>query len=367
MANDMDFALSMFNNAMDLTTQMAASDLNYRQSRKLMAYQTELNRENWNLQNAYNEEIYNKYSSPSAMVKQYKDAGLNPAALAGGSSAQVAEADISGSSLGSAAPAHPNFNILSGMAQMAQIRHIEAQTKNLDVNTLKTQQETDQGAQMFPLLMDAQKLQNGLTRAETALANSRAFNEQARTAWQNIQNEIAAATKDNQIQMSREQLDTMIANLRIVRAQAFEAEKRNEHLDEVIKAELSNLSAQALLARSNAALVDANAKLSGEQFLTQQKITAIKDFERQMLDKDNYLHSLLWEYDTMPNEDGIAPALEHHKEQIKMEMAEFMRQQKVTDWNDGNWVIWWQTFFGTVGQVFGPAATIVASKGKKVS
>lgn len=35
---------------------------------------------------SYNEQLYNKYESPAAMVRQYQDAGLNPMMLAGGSS-----------------------------------------------------------------------------------------------------------------------------------------------------------------------------------------------------------------------------------------------------------------------------------------
>lgn len=35
-------------------------------------------RENWNMTNQYNEEMYNKYNSPAAQVRQYLDAGVNP-------------------------------------------------------------------------------------------------------------------------------------------------------------------------------------------------------------------------------------------------------------------------------------------------
>lgn len=44
-------------------------------SKELAAYNTQLN-----------EEVYNKYESPSAMMRQYKEAGLNPALIYGGAS-----------------------------------------------------------------------------------------------------------------------------------------------------------------------------------------------------------------------------------------------------------------------------------------
>lgn len=45
---------------------------------KMYARQLADERENWNMVNAYNEEMYHKYNSPSAQVAQYHAAGLNP-------------------------------------------------------------------------------------------------------------------------------------------------------------------------------------------------------------------------------------------------------------------------------------------------
>lgn len=38
----------------------------------------------WQKNNEYNEQMYNQYQSPAAMVRQYQDAGLNPALMYGG-------------------------------------------------------------------------------------------------------------------------------------------------------------------------------------------------------------------------------------------------------------------------------------------
>lgn len=45
---------------------------------KMYARQLADERENWNMVNSYNEEMYHKYNSPSAQVAQYRAAGLNP-------------------------------------------------------------------------------------------------------------------------------------------------------------------------------------------------------------------------------------------------------------------------------------------------
>ena len=52
----------------------------------------------WQKNNEYNEQMYNQYQSPAAMMRQYQDAGLNPALMYQGASG-------SGTALGSSSPA----------------------------------------------------------------------------------------------------------------------------------------------------------------------------------------------------------------------------------------------------------------------
>ncbi len=72
---------------------------------------------------AYNEEMYNKYESPEAMLQQYKDAGLNPSLMYGGMSAgspEIAEyGDLQAGSL-SNTPSYPQFDVGGHFSDIAQ-------------------------------------------------------------------------------------------------------------------------------------------------------------------------------------------------------------------------------------------------------
>lgn len=65
-----------------------ANQINQNKQNRFNAEQAQLNRnfqaEQAQLARDWQEEFYNTYQSPSAMVRQYQDAGLNPALLAGG-------------------------------------------------------------------------------------------------------------------------------------------------------------------------------------------------------------------------------------------------------------------------------------------
>lgn len=72
---------------------------------------------------AYNEDMYNKYQSPSAMLEQYKNAGLNPSLMYGGmniSSPEIANfADMQAGS-SSSTPVMPQFDTSRHFSDIAQ-------------------------------------------------------------------------------------------------------------------------------------------------------------------------------------------------------------------------------------------------------
>lgn len=72
---------------------------------------------------AYNEDMYNKYQSPAAMVDQYKDAGLNPSLMYGGMSVNSPEiADYADMQAGSASstPTPQQFDTSRNFSDIAQ-------------------------------------------------------------------------------------------------------------------------------------------------------------------------------------------------------------------------------------------------------
>lgn len=72
---------------------------------------------------AYNEEMYNKYQSPDAMLQQYKDAGLNPSLMYGGmstSSPEIASfGDVQASAIAHV-PSVPQFDTSRHFSDIAQ-------------------------------------------------------------------------------------------------------------------------------------------------------------------------------------------------------------------------------------------------------
>lgn len=62
----------------NLASQANMNKKNRQWQEKMYAQQLADERENWNMQNEYNEEMYNKYSSPAAQARQMIEAGINP-------------------------------------------------------------------------------------------------------------------------------------------------------------------------------------------------------------------------------------------------------------------------------------------------
>lgn len=128
------------------------------------------------LQNQYAEDMYNKYESPQAMVRQLKDAGLNPRLAAEGAGGSVAAssgssggAPSSGApSAGSVAPPYQNIGAWSqGFQSMASALKDIAEAKKLGVDTdylVRTFNERVRQTQYKSLLdsltIDGKKLEN---------------------------------------------------------------------------------------------------------------------------------------------------------------------------------------------------------------
>lgn len=102
-----------------------ASSLSYKRQRELLAYQTELNRENWRMQNAYNTDV--------AQVARRRAAGLNAVTIDGGSNAGT----MSGATPGAVnMQPIPDFQSIVGQALgAAQTRStINLQDSNAELN-----------------------------------------------------------------------------------------------------------------------------------------------------------------------------------------------------------------------------------------
>lgn len=140
------------------TSTGISSAVSGKMNRRALRYnkeQAELNRqfqkEQTEIARQWQEDFYNKYSSPQAQVRQYIDAGLNPALMfeSGPSVGSVASTSTpSGSQASAPSQYMPDLSgILSTMEAVGDfiLRKdlTDAQIRNLDSNTSKTKQETE--------------------------------------------------------------------------------------------------------------------------------------------------------------------------------------------------------------------------------
>lgn len=142
----------------DILAGAASAGLNYVTTKQLNKENAELNQQYWDIQaqrqfqlnekaadNAMKRSIdmYNLLQSPSAMVKQLREAGLNPALMysQGGMGGSVQQGPQGGATGGTGTPTLGLQQIIDPLT-MAQIENINADTKNKEADTEKKKEET---------------------------------------------------------------------------------------------------------------------------------------------------------------------------------------------------------------------------------
>lgn len=141
--------------------QKEANDFSSREAELNRQWQSAEAEENRRFQSKQAEEayqrqvdFYNSYQSPSAMVKQYEDAGLNPALMVGGSLGQTSVPSSSAPSgsmpTGSAPSGHVDSGDPSGvlsfimnlMGFRSKINRENAETANINADTAQKEKQT---------------------------------------------------------------------------------------------------------------------------------------------------------------------------------------------------------------------------------
>lgn len=251
-------ALNMITGAaLSTTGNLISSKLDFDENKRMVDYLENYAREDWNMQNEYNEAMYNKYGSPSALVKQYKEAGLNPAALAGTQPTQ----SVSNSS----APAtqssgyRSKYDIsgaaLSGLAAALSVQRQQSEIANIDANTQKTNAETDQISVLLPGREESLRLQNSLAGITIE--------------GQSIQNSIADTQRQILEATTKAQVDSLFENLNIMREQRkqmeFKTDKQADEFDLWMQNQMIDLAVKS----ASINLVDAQRALTQEQVNTE--------------------------------------------------------------------------------------------------
>lgn len=136
----------------------------FARQKKLMAYQNQMNVQNWNMQNRYN--------SPANQMKRLKDAGLNPALVYGnGATTQATSVPAPSGQQGQHDPfQYQNIDFLqNGVTQMLATAQMEANIKKTEQETVNLGQYNRiqaQDEQLRALQVVAQGLSNAKTKEE---------------------------------------------------------------------------------------------------------------------------------------------------------------------------------------------------------
>lgn len=155
-------------------------DKQFKHQQELMKLQNEYALSNWKKEREYNEELYNKYYSPSAMRKQYKAANLNPAALAGTSVQSVGDSNLASPGLGSASGANPvqfGFDALSAMQVQASIEKTKAETKNIQSQTFERDSLLAYRQELIDAEGVSQRIKNDIDSITLSITQANAENE----------------------------------------------------------------------------------------------------------------------------------------------------------------------------------------------
>ena len=193
--------------------------------------------------------LYADLYSPKALMKQYKDAGLSPSLMFGGTPGQGGTSGAMGSSVTMGNPYMP-----ISMLEAAQIANIQAQTKKTEAEAKTITGENERGqAEIAKLWAD-----KGYTEVSTALTAEQVTTQQ----WRNYITSETAESNINTAYSLAEQAanNAMKSTYEIISAQV------KAHVDEAtaeaqVEQAMQNVKyteAQTLLAKSGIQLNEAN-------------------------------------------------------------------------------------------------------------
>lgn len=188
-------------------------------------------------QNAYNraQDWFLRYISPSARVKQLKDAGLSIGLMYGGGGANGMGAASSapqggasggvGGGVGQAAMALPNINI--NPADLAQARKLNAEAEVIEQYGGK---EKEANIALVQAQEQVQKSQEELNKELAGDAKAHAEWQGVQTKIAQIDEQIKAASKEDVIQLAHEKVREMQAGIELVQEQAKHSKQEREKL-----------------------------------------------------------------------------------------------------------------------------------------
>lgn len=234
----------------------------------------------------WQEAIYNRYESPYAMVRQYLDAGLNPALMYGSaSSGSMPSTSVPSGSMASAPSMQmPDFSGLLSIAEsMLNLSRTEAEIKNIKSVTEKTEQETSNLLTTQELIDSNIKLNNiTVDKVRSEIDNNRATLKEI--ASRIDLNTIDYALKNYQIDEIQSKIRLNTHQSELILSQIG---LNSDQMDK-IKAEIGNLIADTDNKKKQKDLFIAQTFLSQAQKSLLENQSKNAEYERIGISYDNF-------------------------------------------------------------------------------
>lgn len=235
--------MGMINGGMDMFFNQTNADMDanrqVRTQRKLYDIAQQKQDEQNAKMYAQTEKWYNMYQSPEAQMRQYNEAGLNPALMygkggAGGSTAAPVQGQMSAPSAGGQGRGEGmGINVL----QAAQVGLIQAQKENIEADTKKKTQDTSLSWQQT----HAQQMENLMTEMSQAVrpdgSNAEGHVEESAAFKAKLQTLLGEGIKntlmEKDIQLEEGQIQKMAADI-AQRAQEIAISKEQVDINKML-------------------------------------------------------------------------------------------------------------------------------------
>lgn len=210
----------------------------------------------------WSEKMYNQYESPRAMIDQYKEAGLNPALMYGGT--------IGGSvssPAGSPESVNPGSPDIAGLIELAmQGKMLKAEIDNIESQTDKNRAETARTEALTPVEVRELASRIDLNKADMSRAEA-----ETSVAWANaaiLESDAKFRDKFNEVNLALAELDKAKSEVAIKEANQRVYNLMRDYVisfakEQEILANTGKISAEALNASVEYDILQFN-KVSGE-------------------------------------------------------------------------------------------------------